>query len=110
MANALAITELTSTQAEKYATINMALKYLCALQVGARDIATSPPGSPVENGLYIIGTGGNSGAWAAYSVGDLMFYLGSAWYRLAPIEGLRLWVWDEDTTYHYTGAAWASGA
>lgn len=29
---------------------------------------------------------------------------------IAPVEGLRLWVWDEDTTYHYTGAAWASGA
>ena len=106
MANALAITELTSTQAEKYATVNTTNKYICALLTGARDIATSPPGSPVENGCYIIGTGGTSGAWAAYSVGDLMFYLGAAWYRLAAVEGLRVHVWDEDAFYRYTGSVW----
>jgi hypothetical protein len=110
MANALAITELTDSQASKYATVNLQLKFITTLLVGARDIAGSPPGSPVENGCYIIGSGGNTGAWASFAVNDLVFYFGSTWYRLAPIEGLRLWVWDEDTTYHYTGAAWASGA
>lgn len=107
MANALGITELTSSQVEKYATVNMMVKYLAVLAVGVRDIATSPPGSPAENGLYIIGTGGVSGAWAAYAVNDLMFYFGAAWYRLAPVEGLRVWVWDENAFYVYDGSAWA---
>lgn len=110
MANALGITELTDSQSSKYATVNRQLQYLTALMVGARDIAASPPGSPAENGLYIIGSGGNTGAWASYAVNDLMFYFGAAWYRIAPVEGLRLWIWDEDATYHYTGAAWVSGA
>jgi hypothetical protein len=110
MANALGIVELTESQSSKYATVNLQLKYLTALMVGARGIPTSPPGSPAENGLYIIGSGGNTGAWAAYSVNDLMFYFGATWYRIAPVEGLRLWIWDEDVTYHYTGAAWASEA
>jgi hypothetical protein len=108
MSNAFGITELTDSQASKYATVNMAIKYLTAFLTGARDIPTSPPGSPVENGMYIIGAGGNTGAWSSFAVKDLVFYFGSAWYRLAPIEGMTVWVWDEDVFYHYTGSAWAT--
>jgi hypothetical protein len=107
MANALGITELTDTQAGKYLTVNNMVKYLSALMTGVRDIPTSPPGSPVENGAYIIGSGGNTGAWSSFAVNDLVFYLGSAWYKLPPIEGLRVWVWDEDACYVYSGSAWA---
>lgn len=106
MANALGINELTSSQAEKYATVNRMLQYVAALATGVRTRATSPPGSPVENGCYIIGTGGNTGAWASYAVNDLMFYLGSAWYRMAPVEGICVWVWDENCVYEYTGSSW----
>lgn len=108
MANAFGITELTSTQVEKYATINLMMKYITAFMTGARDIATAPPGSPVENGMYIIGTGGNTGAWSDYDENDLMFYLGSAWYRLAPVEGMRVWVWDENVGYVYDGSNWSN--
>lgn len=108
MANALGITEITDSQSGKYATVNMAVKYLSALMTGARDIASAPPGSPVENGCYIIGPGGNSGAWSAFAAKDLVFYFGSTWYKLAPVEGLTLWVWDEDVHYVYNGTNWVS--
>ena len=106
MANALGITELTDSQSAKYATVNMMVKYLSALMTGARDIASGPPGSPVENGCYIIGPGGASGAWSAFAAKDLVFYFGSTWYNLAPVEGLTLWVWDEDVHYVYNGTNW----
>ena len=107
MANALSIAELTSTQAEKYATVNRMLQYLAALVAGVRTRATSPPGSPVDAAGYIIGTGGNTGIWASYAVNDLMFYFASNWYRLAPVEGICVWVWDENCVYEYTGSALA---
>jgi hypothetical protein len=108
MANAFGITELTDSQSAKYATVNMMIKYLTSFLTGARGIPTSPPGSPVENGLYIIGAGGNTGVWSTFAVNDLVFYFGAAWYQLAPVEGMTVWVWDEDVFYHYTGAAWAT--
>lgn len=107
MANALGITELTSSQAQKYDTVNMMVKYLSALATGARDIAASVPASPVENGMYIAGTGSIAGAWSAFTVNDLVFYIGSDWYKLSPVEGLRVWVWDENAFYVYDGSAWS---
>lgn len=106
MANAFGITELTSSQAQKYDTVNMMIKYLAAYLTGARDIATSVPASPVENGMYIAGTGSIAGAWSAFTVNDLVFYLGAAWYALTPIEGMNVWVWDENVRYTYNGSAW----
>ncbi len=108
MANPLGIPELTSSQAQKFDTVNLAIKYLTAIITGARDIATSPPGSPVEGGMYIIGAGGNTGVWSSFAVGDMMFYFNAAWYRLTPIEGIQVWVWDEDAYYHHSGSAWVA--
>jgi hypothetical protein len=101
MANALNITELTSSQAEKYATVNMMVKYLTALATGVRDIITAYPGSPVENGCYIVGA-----AFGAHETNDLIFYFGAVWYEMDPVEGLRVHVWDDDAFYRYTGSAW----
>jgi hypothetical protein len=106
MANAFGITELTSSQSSKYATVNNMIKYITAFLTGARDIATSVPGSPVENAMYIAGTGSITGAWSAFTVNDLVFYLGSAWYKLSPVEGMSVLVWDENARYTYNGSAW----
>ena len=43
-------------------------------------------------------------------VGVLLALLLCAGQAFAPVEGLRLWIWDEDVIYHYTGDAWASEA
>jgi hypothetical protein len=101
MPNALSIPEMSSSQAQKYDTFNMALKFLTALACGARDIITAYPGSPVENGCYIVGTG-----FGSHEINDVIFYLGGAWCEMDPVEGLTLWVWDENAVYEYTGSAW----
>ena len=44
--------------------------------------ATSPVGSPVEADSYIIGTGGNTGAWSTFAVGDLVQYQTSTWVKI----------------------------
>jgi hypothetical protein len=106
MANAFGITELTDSQSSIYATVNRQLHYIPAFLTGARDIASAPPGSPVENAMYIIGARGNTGAWSSFSVKDLVFYLGGAWYKLAPVEGMTVWVWDENMDYVYNGTNW----
>jgi hypothetical protein len=85
MANALAIPELTDSQSSKYATVNLQLKYIAALMTGARDIVSAYPGSPAENGCYIVG---------------------AAWYEMDPVEGLTLWVWDENVHYVFNGTRW----
>ena len=106
MANAWNTTELSDSQTGKVASVNLAVKFLQSFLTGVRDIATSVPGSPVENGMYIAGSGSISGAWAAYTVNDLVFYFGAAWYKVTPLEGMRVRVWDEDVFYVYTGSAW----
>jgi len=106
MANALGITELTSSQASKYATVNNMTKYLTALATGARSRATAVP-SGIENAMWIAAAGSITGAWSTFTLNDLVFYLGAAWYKLSPIEGLRVHVWDEDAFYRYNGSAWA---
>ena len=101
MANALAIPELTDSQAAKYATVNLQLKYIAALLTGARDIVSAYPGSPAENGCYIVGA-----AFGAHELHDLIFYFGGAWYEMDPVEGLTLWVWDENVHYVFNGTRW----
>jgi hypothetical protein len=106
MANALGITELTSSQASKYATVNNMTKYLSALATGARSRATAVP-SGIENAMWIAATGSITGAWSTFTLNDMVFYLGAAWYKLSPVEGLRVWVWDENAFYVYDGSAWS---
>lgn len=106
MANALGITEMTSAQASKYATFNTSNKYLTSILTGARDISTAVPSSHVENACYICAT--TAGAWSAYALNDLVFSFGGAYYNLTPIEGIRMWVWDEDQTYLFNGTSWTT--
>jgi hypothetical protein len=44
--------------------------------------ANSPVGSPVNLDGYILNTGANTGAWAAFAAGDLVQYQGSAWVKI----------------------------
>jgi hypothetical protein len=39
-------------------------------------VSTTPIGSPLLKDVYIVGTGGNTGDWAAFSVGDTIQYQG----------------------------------
>lgn len=101
MSNLLSIPEMTSAQISKYSVFNQALTILTALMTGARDIITAYPGSPVEGAAYIVGT-----AFGTHEANDIVIYIGGAWYEMDPVEGLSLWVWDENVRYTYTGTVW----
>jgi len=100
MANILGITEMTAAQAQKYVTVNNTTKYLTTLMTGARDIIAALP-TGIENACWIIGT-----AFTPYTQYHILFYFGGAFYSMAPVEGLALWVWDENCFYEYTGSIW----
>lgn len=106
MANALGITEMTDSQSSKYATFNTAIKFITSILTGARDISTAVPSSHVENACYICAS--TAGAWAGFALNDLIFSQGGAYYNLTPLEGIRMWVWDEDKTYLFDGTSWTT--
>lgn len=106
MANLLGITEMTDSQASKYATFNTTIKYITAIMCGARDISTAVPSSHVENACYICAS--TDGDWAGFTLNDLVFSFGGAYYGLTPQEGLLMRVWDEDKLYAFDGSSWTT--
>lgn len=105
----LGLTLLASSQAQKEVTINEALVALDAI-IGSgaidRDLNT-PPGSPSNGDLYIIGAV-PTGTWATNgSAYDLVYYY-NGWKYITPSEGLTVWVKDEDKFYTWNGSAWSA--
>jgi hypothetical protein len=100
-----AIPEITASQASKYITHNTALRYIEALLKGVVSRTNSgPPASPVSGDAYIVDSA--TGGWSSFAVGDIAFYSEGAWYKITPVEGVRLYVNDEDVALVYTGSAW----
>jgi hypothetical protein len=102
----LAFALVDAAQAQKEVTVNSAFYRIDAiLNAGAKDkdLAT-PPGSPVEGDVYIIAAS-PSGAWAGQA-GKVTYYNNLAWKFITPLEGLTLWVNDEDIQYSYNGTTW----
>lgn len=67
-----------------------------------------PPGSPAAGDRYLI-KGVGTGAWAGKD-NQLATWTGAAWEYTTPIEGMNVWVADEDVGYVYSGTAWATSA
>jgi len=103
----LNIALVASNQSQKEVTVNTAITTIDAvLNRGAIDMALdTPPGSPSDGDLYVIGAS-PTGDWAS-NAGDIAFYQ-SGWYFIAPNEGMRIWVNDEDVIYTYDGSGWVS--
>jgi len=69
-----------------------------------KDLVTSP-GSPSNGDRYIIaGTGGD---WSVGTIKDIAQYSSSAWMFITPLEGMKVYVDDEDKYYKYDGSTWA---
>jgi hypothetical protein len=105
----LNISLVEQSQAQKEVTINTALSRIDALMnSGAISRTTStPPGSPAAGDVYIIGPAA-TGAWAGLE--DSIAYYDSGWKFITPLEGMTLWVNDEDVQYIYDGSTWQSQA
>jgi hypothetical protein len=76
------------------------------VQPAAVDRTNAPPGSPVDEALYII-TATATGAWAGKE-NQLAYWLAStgAWQYIAPREGMLIHVNDENVYYKYDGSVW----
>lgn len=103
----LSIPELEAAQSQPEVIVNRALRMLEAavqLTVIDKDLAT-PPGAAAATARYLVPPAGATGAWLNQG-NKVAFLLGSVWAFLAPQEGWKAWVQDEDTFYVYDGAAW----
>lgn len=61
--------------------------------------ATAPVASPAQADAYIIGTGGNTGDWASFDVGDVVQWQTNAWVKIkAAAVGDRYGIEFQGTT------------
>ncbi len=74
--------------------------------VAKQVLLNTPPGSPVADDLYVVGTA-PSGAWAGYA-GNLAIWLGSGWGFTAPEQGWFAYAKNADALYVRTASAWVS--
>lgn len=105
----LGVTFVEQSQSQKEVTVNEALARIDAvLNTGAqsRSIAT-PPGSPATGDVYIVAAS-PTGDWSGHA-GEIT-YFDQVWRFIVPLEGMTLWVNDEDVTYIYSGSLWQSQA
>lgn len=103
----LGLDELVAAQGQKEVTHNTALRQIEGRLVRALSKALAvPPSSPAAGDSYIVATGG-SGAWSGQA-GKIAHFFGGSWKFWQPIEGVRLWVNDEDKVYAFDGAAWVA--
>lgn len=79
--------------------MNLNLLLISALLRGAKSRATALPGSPTNGDIYIVPTGGADANKVA--IRD-----NGSWTYFTPVEGVRLWVDDENVTVVWTGSAW----
>ncbi|MGQ0594113.1 MAG: DUF2793 domain-containing protein [Gammaproteobacteria bacterium] len=105
----LALDEIVSSQAGKEITHNTALRQLEGRLIRAKDNdLTTPPGSPAEGDAYIIPSGA-TGVWASQT-SKVAHFSGGVWTFYTPIEGVRLWLNDEDTEYAFDASSWVAYA
>jgi hypothetical protein len=101
---------LMPAQAQKHVTVNESLLRLDALvqmQVQSRSIS-SQPGSPSDGQVWIAPAGKTGPEWGGYADWSLAHYRDGAWEAIAPREGWRAWVADEEVFVRCTGSAWTS--
>lgn len=107
----LGLTELAAAQAIPETRVNENFRwaefFACGGGIKDRDLAT-PPGSPVDGDAYLVASSA-TGAWSGED-GNIAMYLGTAWAFVSPIEGMQIYVNDEDTRLIYDGSAWNTPA
>lgn len=101
----LGIPYLVPSQSQKEVTHNEMINMLELLLQGAViAIQDTPPATPIEGELYIIGNSPN-GDWVGLSK-YLACYIGDAWKTLAPKEGWRVWNKDLSRPIVYKNSYW----
>lgn len=73
------------------------------LQRGATSIISTPPGSPADGQVHIVGAS-PTGAWAAFAENDVVLWRSGTWYRFAPFAGWLKQVGSD--VRRFDGSAW----
>jgi hypothetical protein len=107
--------EVLEADATAHTTFNTAIRWMRALVPGTVKsmTITTPPGSPSNDDLYVVGAGG-TGDWLGED-GSLALYNDddwgtNGWDFMLPTDGLR--IWDTGVTpevlriYDADGSAW----
>lgn len=111
VSNRLGITELAASQVDRSVTINEAIALLEAgatFYAAVQVLLNTPPGSPAEGDLYIVGTAG-TGAWSGKN-NNVTVYYNAAWLFMAPIEGMFAWDQTANLLKRYDGSSWVTFA
>ena len=101
----LGITEISDQQAGAETTHNTAVRILEVIAHGGvkdRGLAT-PPGSPADGDSYIVAASG-AGDWSSKD-NHVAVNVSGTWKFCAPVEGMRLYLQDENTDVIYNGSA-----
>jgi hypothetical protein len=103
----LAMTLVETAQSQKEVTVNEALTRIDAiLNCGAIALTNTPPGSPLAGNVYILRSA-PTGVWNGQA--NKIAYYTTVWNFITPLEGMSLWVNNEDCEYFYNGSAWVAG-
>lgn len=103
--NLLEITEMASTQEERSVTFNEAL---AKLEAGAGlfpalDVnLNTPPGSPVEGDVYVLGAA-PTGAWSGHG-SDIAVFYNASWRFMPARSGLMAYAVNDDSYYRFRTA------
>lgn len=90
----------------KHNTNQQVLEPLITRRCLDRDLFT-PPGSPAQGDCYIVDDSSPAtGAWDNLE-NHVVVYVGTAWIDIVPVEGMAMWVADENITVVFDGTVWS---
>jgi len=104
----LGITEISDQQAGAETTHNEAIRLLEVVAHGGildRNLA-APPGSPTDGDSYIVAASG-SGDWSGKD-NNIAIDIAGTWFFIAPVEGMNVYLQDENTDAMWNGSAWCA--
>lgn len=103
----LTLDEITASQVAKEVTHNTALRQFEGRVVRVKSATTAAqPGSPAAGDTYILPTSPTGTNWATFAAKQIVHFYGGTWKAWTPIEGIRVWANDVDTSYVYDGTNW----
>lgn len=73
---------------------------------GAVSISNTPPGSPTDGTVYIIGPS-PTGVWSGFDEHDVVLWRSGTWYRFAPFDGWIKWVSGSGLMV-FNGTSWSA--
>lgn len=105
----LTIPYILASQSQKEVTHNEGLNLLDIFIQPAVETASlsTPPGSPGEGELWIIGSS-PTGGWAGHE-DDIARFIDGGWSFHAPFEGMAVWQKDTDLPAMFLSGMWQDG-